>query len=180
LETRPRVGPESLATFDAALTEVGDDHVYRPENVFARARCLARHAADAATVETAFRAALDEANAIDALSWRVDSSSVTSLCFAKILCPVMRRRRSSSGRQQVLRVRFMKAITFVFFLIVGSGSALLAYGFWEGWQAAARNSASPGAIVLPLIAITFGLFSIGCFVRAASTWRRRKKEPDAP
>jgi hypothetical protein len=68
----------------------------------------------------------------------------------------------------------MKAVTIVYFLVLGLGSGFLAYASWEGWQAAVRNSASPGAIVLPLISITFGLVSIGAFVRAAITWRRRK------
>jgi hypothetical protein len=75
--------------------------------------------------------------------------------------------------------RFLAGVRIVFFLIIGSGSALLAYASWEGWQAAVRNSASPGAIVLPLIAFAFGLFSIGCFVRAARIWQRRRRESGA-
>jgi TRAP-type C4-dicarboxylate transport system permease small subunit len=51
-------------------------------------------------------------------------------------------------------------------------SVVLAVGFWQAWGAAARNSASPGAIVLPLLAAAFLLSSIGAFVRLVQAWQK--------
>ena len=93
----------ALATFDAALTEVGDDRVHRPEIHFARAHCLARHAADAATLETAFRAALDEANAIDALSWALRAASGLARVLAENRPPRRSARRAGADLRSIHR-----------------------------------------------------------------------------
>lgn len=77
----------ALATFDEALSIVGDGRPDRLQILVARARCLVRHAADAAAVEAAFRAALDEATAIDALSWALRAASG----LARVLADTARR-----------------------------------------------------------------------------------------
>ena len=104
----------ALATFDAALTEVGDDRVHRPEILVSRAQCLARHAADAATVETAFRAALDEATAIDALSWALRAASGLARVLAEtgrrdearaVLAPIYARFTEGLGDADLVEAR---------------------------------------------------------------------------
>ena len=60
----------------------------------------------------------------------------------------------------------MRAFRIVIALIVGCASAWLAYEFWLMWQQASQNSASPGAIVLPLLSCAMALLSIGSLLRA--------------
>jgi hypothetical protein len=59
--------------------------------------------------------------------------------------------------------------------LVGAGAAWVAWASYTMWQAAARNSASPGAIVLLGVAGAAALFALLAFTAAATRFGRRPR-----
>ena len=62
-------------------------------------------------------------------------------------------------------------------LVVAAGSGWLAFELWGAWGMAARNSASPGAVVLPIAAAIFAVMAIGALLRVALLLRKRGTRP---
>ena len=56
----------------------------------------------------------------------------------------------------------------LFFLVIGGAAVWFAWACYHAWQAAVRNSASPGAIVLLGAAGFAALFAFTAFIRAGA------------